>query len=159
MRKYGFTLPEIVIVGGIMVFLLGLGSINLLRPQRQAEVASIADTLIADLSSQQIKSMVGDVSTGGGPSMHGVYFGSDSYTLFKGDTYSPSNETNFTVQLPSPQTFSSISFPSGVVLFAQRSGEFQNFAEGSDSVTLTNGDSGESIVLRINRFGVVTDAD
>lgn len=155
-KSKAFTLTEILVVSGLVVVMLTLSTINVIRPQNKAIQTSIVDNLISDISSQQIKSMVGDTSSGGSVTMHGVYFETDRYVLFQGDEYTAGNASNFVVMLPESQSFSSILFPSGQLLFAEKSGEVADFAAGQNTVTLSDSGSGETKVIQINSFGVIT---
>ncbi len=156
MKKSGFTLIEILLVGSLTLIIITLGGVNLIRPQRKTIETSVIDNIVSDLNAQQTKSMVGDISTGGAPTKYGIYFESDKYTLFKGDTYSSLNATNLVIVLPSSQTFSVINVPSGQILFSKRSGDFDNYSAGQNTLTVTNQDSGDQKLVQINRYGIVT---
>ena len=58
--KRGFTLPELLIVMGIVAILTTLATVNLLRPQHQATTAAAVDTLMADMRLYQLKAMLRD---------------------------------------------------------------------------------------------------
>jgi hypothetical protein len=60
------------------------------------------------------------------------------------------------VPLDTRERFLNISLPNGNVLFASRSGEFIGYASGSDTLTINHLDSGESKVIQLNRYGIIT---
>src|SRR3989344_9266975 len=78
-KTSGFTLVELMVVMGIFALMLGFTSINLIRPQTQANLDTTVTTLVSDLKEQQIRAMTGD-----GPSDYGVNFEPGRYTLFTG---------------------------------------------------------------------------
>ena len=58
--KRGFTLPELLIVMGVLAILTTLATVNLLRPQHQASTVAAVNILMADIRQQQLKTMLGD---------------------------------------------------------------------------------------------------
>lgn len=151
----GFTLVELILVMGIFAVLVSFASINLLRPQSGFSLDTAVTTLAADLKEQQLKAMAGD--SDGQPTARpfGVYFESSHYILFRGETYSSTDPSNFTVNLGDNLNIVSVSFPSAQVVFTRRSGEVINppFPDGTVTLRTT---LGEEKTLTINRYGVIT---
>ncbi len=58
--KRGFTLPELLIVMGVLAILTTLATVNLLRPQHQASTVAAVNILMADIRQQQLKTMLGN---------------------------------------------------------------------------------------------------
>jgi len=153
----GFTLIELLVVVGLFAILSSFALINLLKPQTKVSVDSTTTTLISDIKEQQLKAMAGDTDGTSTSLSHGIYFQSNRYTLFRGTSYQPAENSNFTVNLDTNLTFSSITFPSTQIVFTKRSGDITGFTAGSNSVTIRNVLSGEQKTITINRYGVVTE--
>jgi prepilin-type N-terminal cleavage/methylation domain-containing protein len=148
----GFTLVELLIVMALIGVLTTLTVVNLVQPQRSASVAGAVEVLVADLRSQQLKSMAGDSQSASAAQAHGVYIQSDRYTLFKG-SYSGGDTDNFVVQ-PDGVSFST-AFASSQISFQKASGEPASFNPSANTITVSN-ISGESKTITVNRYGVVT---
>jgi prepilin-type N-terminal cleavage/methylation domain-containing protein len=156
MMKKGFTLIEIIVVMAIFLTLTGLAMMNILRPQQQAILSSATHVLITDIKSQQLKSMIGESSTGTAPEYYGIYFESNKYTLFPGTIYDANNANNFVVNLDSTLQISANTFPSSQVVFNRISGEVSNFSSNNNSVTLKNLTNLEVKKVSINAYGAIT---
>ena len=147
----GFTLIELLITMGIIAILLGLIFQNLLTVQHKTALNTSVDSLVSNLKSQQIKAMVGEID-GGGAVATGVYFESDKYILFRGQTYSPSNSTNFSLALDRNLHFSS---PGQRIIFSPVSGD----RAGGDVISIIDTSGGEQKQIRLNRYGVITNVN
>lgn len=97
--------------------------------------------------------MVGDSATAASAQPYGIYVQASQYTLFKGTVYSGSDTDNFVVS-PDGVAFST-AFPSSQVVFAKGTGEVNGFANGSNTITITN-NTGDAKTITINRYGVPT---
>src|SRR3990167_3591800 len=96
---------------GIFVILASFATINLLGPQRSADLNSTVISIVADIKQQQARSMLGDSGGGSSAVLHGIYFESNRYTLFKGLVYNAADPKNFVVDLSSGLTLAT-AFPS-----------------------------------------------
>lgn len=147
-KKTGFTLIELLLVMAIFAIIASFSVINLVKPQISSALNSTTTTLISDLKEQQIKSMVGDSEGTASSQRHGIRFETDRYILYRGN-YSPSESSNFTVNLDPSLRFSSL--PSGQeVTFAKRSGETT-----VANLTLQHIQSGNLKNISINYLGSV----
>lgn len=146
----GFAFSELIVALGIFGVLLGFVTINVLRTQHQSNLSAVVDTLIADVASQQHRAMVGQAS--------GVYFAPDQYTLFSGATFNPGDPGNTVIVLPSGVRIDTITLPNATMLFGAGSGEAGLITSGSDSITVTEQNSGLTKAIRWNRLGVVIHA-
>ena len=151
----GFTLPEIIVVIGVMMVLLSLSSVNLLSIYGKTSLGTKVSTLVSDLKQQQLKSMVGDTEGESSADSYGIYFEQNRYILFKGTSYSGSDPLNFAINLDSDLQFSTIAFPQSQIVFSQGSGEITGYASDSNTVTLTNIRTSDVKTLELNRYGVV----
>jgi len=150
MSNKGFTFPELIVTIAILVTLLGFITVNLVNSQHRASLTGTVDTFISDMKNQQLKAMVGATEGRTNPDSYGIYFQTNSYTLFHGTTYSSSDPANFVITLDPLIQFTS--FPNTIVFF-QRSGE-----TGTVN-TITVQDTGSSTnqkTITINRYGVIT---
>lgn len=133
---------------GILVTLLGISTINLSGFQSKSTLNNAVGVFIADLKSQQLRSMTGQDRDASFAQAHGVHFESDSYTLFRGETYSPVNPNNFRVNLPRNTQFIPVNTD---IVFAVGSGEIS----GDLMLTIRRNSGGGQKSIEINRYGVV----
>jgi len=152
----GFTIPELLIVIGILAILFGLTTPNLFKFRQRSVLNTTVDTLVSDLKSQQNKAMVGDTEGRATADYYGVRFEASQYILFHGSSYSPLDATNFNIDLDPTLSFSSITFPSSNAIFATGNGELVGFVSGSDTVTLTDSTNGDQKIIQINIYGAIT---
>lgn len=152
----GFTFPELIIVMGIVVIMLGFVTINLLRAQSSSSLTTTLDTLTSDIRNQQIKAMTGDTEGRGVPDSYGIHLESDRYVLFHGTSYDQSDTSNVTVPIDPSITLVSDLFQSGDIVFLQTSGEVRNFSPGANSFTLQTVTSNQSQTITLNKYGVIT---
>lgn len=149
-HKKGFTLIEITLVMSILFVLFGFTTLNFVRQQNSVSVQSIADTLISDINTAQNKAMLGDANAS-----YGIYFQSNRYTLFSGNSYSPGNSTNFIVNIDPGYQISNITFNNSTVIFASSSGDLTNYALNKDSLRVQNNDGSVTRTIKLNRYGVI----
>jgi prepilin-type N-terminal cleavage/methylation domain-containing protein len=147
--RQGFTLIELLIVIGIIAIVSSFAVINLIRPQTKASLDSTLTPLVSDIKEQQLKAMVGDGS-GSTPSAYGIYFETNKYTIFKGNTYSLSDTNNFIVNLQGDTSITN-TFTSNQIVFSQRSGEVVGFSSPNNTLTISSG--GDSKTITVNALG------
>ncbi|OGK24749.1 hypothetical protein A3D76_06975 [Candidatus Roizmanbacteria bacterium RIFCSPHIGHO2_02_FULL_37_9b] len=153
----GFSLPELLIVLTIMGILFSLTGINLLGAYGKNTLSTTISTLQADLKQQQLKAMVGDTEGQPSPNDYGIYFPAAglTYILFQGNSFSETNPTNFSVNLNDDLQFTSIFVKDSQIIYAKGSGEFSNYENNLDYVTLRNINTDETKTIRFNQFGTV----
>ncbi len=151
----GFTIIEIIVVLGILATLLSIGYVRFTDIARRAPLSATVETVIADLRGQQTKAMSGYAGGGTVADDYGVYFDTNSYTLFKGSAYPTGDSANAITVLPEYITFSSVVFPDSSVVFTKGSGEVSDYSASGNTITLTQTLSGEQKTITINRYGAV----
>lgn len=153
--RSGYSIPELLVVMVIIGGLFFLGSDTLFAPQRKNTSETTINTLLAEISNQQNKSMSGDIGSGTVQNSYGLYFTSTSYTTFRGTVYTGGNSTNFTTTLHPDLRFSTIDLPSSQIIFATSSGSFQGYSASHNSVVLQDSVGSVTKTLRFNQYGVV----
>lgn len=156
MKQSGFSLVELVVVTFFFIVLAGYAIINLPRILQKAAIHVSVDTVVSDLRQQQIKAMTGDTEGRGSLDHYGIYFQTNSYTLFHGATYNPNDLANQNIPFQNNMQLMTISFPNASVIFTKGSGEILGFVNGSNTLILKNTVSNEIKTITINRYGVVT---
>ncbi len=145
---------ELIIVAAIISSLAVLGTMNLVGSQRQSGMDAAVVQVVSDLREQRIRAMTGDTEGTGTISSYGIYFGTDAYTLFRGNSYAAGDAANFVVNLDSTISFANVNFPGGVVVFSDGSGEVAGWSSATDSFALTDPDNGTTKTITINQYGV-----
>lgn len=147
------SLIEIIIVIGILTTLIGLASTSFVPVRNKASLETDITTLLTDLRSQQTSAMVGDTQGTGSNIDYGVHLETTSYTLFRGIIYSPSDPSNFKVNLDDGINMTSTTFADQKVVFTKGNGEIVGFTDGQNTVTLKNTLNNEQKTIIINRYG------
>lgn len=147
--RAGFTLPELVVVMGILVVLFGIVSQSLLGGLHQVSVDSSVSQLIADIKLQQSKAMWGDTEGRVNTDNYGVYLNSNQYILFHGSAYSSGNPDNIAIDLESNVVLS----PSQSFIFAKGSGEIIGYDPSADTITISS--PSDSKTIEFNQYGVI----
>lgn len=152
----GFTLIELIVTMVVFSILSGFITINLFGAKHNAALSTSIDLLTADMNQQQTKAMQGDTQGTGTLDNYGVYFGSTSYTLFHGSTYSSTDSSNFTITLPDTMQLTNIALQNNQLVFAKGTGEILNYSSSNSAVTLYDSLTGVQKTVRLNRLGVIT---
>ncbi len=152
----GFTLVEVIVVMAIVSTLFAISIVSLNTFQQNTFQNTSEDVFISDLKLQQLKSMTGDNNSTSSFEPFGIHFEANSYTLFRGDTYSASDPENFTVVLNPNLTFSEVEFSNSQIIFEANSGEIAHFTPGNNTITINNSVTGTDAVITLNRYGVIT---
>lgn len=152
----GFSLLEVMITTSVMAVLFGIITFNLLRTQGSTSERSNLDNLVSDIRSQQLKAMTGSTEGRAAASNYGVYFLSDRYTLFNGNSYNAADPTNYTIQLPEDIEITSTTLPSNTLLFSVLSGEVVGYSDSSNSIIFKSLSTNDQTVITLNRYGVIT---
>lgn len=147
--RAGFTLPELVIVMGILAVLFSFVSQSLIGGQHQVAVNSSLSQLIADIKLQQSKAMWGDTEGRAATDNYGIYLNSNQYILFHGSAYPSGNSDDVTINLDNNITVS----PSQAFIFAKGNGEIIGYAPSIDTITISS--PSDSKTIEFNQYGVI----
>lgn len=148
----GFTLIELMITVSIFLILVGIVVANVLHLPAQFSLGSTTTNLMADLNSQQLRSMSGDTEGSASAKTYGIYFLDNKYVLFS-EPYTTNDPNNLTVSLGSDLLLTT-TFSNSQVEFSRVSGEVVGFTNGSNTITLLNINTNEKRKITINRYGV-----
>lgn len=155
----GYTLEEILIVMGIMALLSGFITINLIGAKHMSSMNTTIMNFISDLKYQQTKSMLGDTEGGADNYPYGIHFEGNSYTLFRGAIYNPSDTANFNVKLGDNIEFSNILFPDSQLVFTPGTGEIADFVPAYEILNFINQENNDQKTMKVNKYGVVTEVN
>ena len=151
--RFGFTLPELIIVMGIALTLVAIISNSLLGGQHQTSLNTTLATLIADIKAQQLKAMSGDTEGRAATDSYGIYVQANQYILFHGAVYSAGDLANSIIPLNTGLTLST-TFPNSILVFNKGDGQISGFILNQDTLTLTNSES-VAKTLKFNKYGVI----
>lgn len=147
----GFTFIELAITLGILTLLLGLATVNVASFKQTTTQSTVTQQLLADFRSQQFKAMVGDTEGRSSTDSYGIYFGTNSYTLFHGTTYNAADSANYTVTLDPQFQFS----PSGTtVIFSHPTGNVSSYNPSQNSIVFQDTSTNTQKTLIFNQYGV-----
>lgn len=153
--RSGVTLIEVLIVFGLFMILLGIGTINTGKATQSASLESTRDELVAEVAGQQQQAMTGYDGSATAARAYGVRFEPDRYIEFPGSTYVANDPGNRIVVLAPTLSFSSIDLPNQALVFASQSGELVGYDAAHNSVRLTDSVTGKYIDMKWNILGVM----
>lgn len=152
----GFTFAEAAVSMAVIAILFGIVIFNLAGEQNRTTLRSTIDTLLSDVRSQQLKTMVGVRDGKDSAGNYGVIFMQNSYVLFHGSFYSASDPSNFVVSLPSNVQISSTGFADNTIIFSAVGGEIAGFLPAGNMINLKEVNQGREVTIKLNKYGVVT---
>lgn len=149
----GASLLEILLVMGISAILMAFIGLAVTSPsQKQDLVLTVAD-VTASLNEARSRAMNSDTSYAGSAKRFGVRFETSRYIIFGGSTYSASDTTNFSIDLPSNFSFSTINLPNNQVVFELLNGEVVSYNSSQNSVTVNENNTNQTKTISINKLG------
>ncbi len=152
LRK-GFTLIELILAISILGMIIVFSSMAFSNQQNMVSLESTILEVNSAIREVQNKSISQSQDTVGDAN-YGVYFTSTSYTVFKGDSYTSNNPTNFTRNFGSGINISSINIPNSVLIFDRLSGRQANYLQ-AQNLTFSTFDN-EIKSVTINPYGAIT---
>lgn len=149
--KKGFTLIELIVAIGIFVLLVSISTISFFSGYSNTNLGASTDVLQADLKTAQSNAMAGMGATGETVTGWGLKIVSpNTYIIFPGSIYDPSDIHNSSTTLPTGVTISS-NFVNDTIVFNQISGEIIGHVTGQSTITLTALSGTKSLTL--NKYG------
>ena len=153
LRQQGFTLVELMICVAIIAILFAVGSVNFGHAETTVTVGASTDGLLADIKSQQLLAMAGEMGSTTTDQPHGIYVQPHQYTLYSSANFNINDTNNFVFVVPSSITFAS-TLPSGKLLFKSGDGSVNGFVAGNNIINVSGLDGVKTIT--IDRFGATT---
>lgn len=149
-----FTFIELILVVTILSLVIVFSSVVFSNQQSQTSLESTileVNSAIREAQNKSISQSQDIVEDNN----FGVYFTASSYTLFKGNSYSADNPTNFTVNFGSGITITSINIPSSQLVFDRVSGKLTTYSDLQNTLVFSTFDN-TSKTLTINPYGAIT---
>lgn len=153
--EYGLTLIELIISLALIAVISTVLVVRLVPSKQNTSLDATVDTLVADIKTQQLKAMTGDMEGTATTSAYGIFFQTNQYTFFKGPLYTATDSSNFPVSLDNGVSITSISVPANTLLFSKGSGEVSGFVSGSDSIVLGDGSTKRQKTIKFNIYGTI----
>ena len=141
----GFTLPELLIVIGIIVILAAAAVPIYGNLQVSSQLNESTSLIIQTLRTAQQNSQARVNNAG-----HGVWFAADSYTLYQGSSYIGRDTDYDRQQAVDSSIIIATTLPGGEINFSKSLGEPDN----TGTITLTH-DTGGERVININSLGAI----
>lgn len=147
--KSGFTLAEILISIAIIVIIMAAGLYAFVSARHKASITTTGDDIAAALEAAKTNAI-----TGNGGTAFGVKFNAGSYVTFTGTSYSSSDPSDVTHNVPGDITLSNtFPGPDYAVIFAHLSGTPNvtgtiTVAGSASSTLVTVGTLGDISVIR-----------
>ena len=152
--KKGFTLIELILAVSILGMIIVFSSMAFSNQQNMVSLESTILEVNSAIREAQNKSISQTQDTVGDAN-HGVYFTSTSYTVFKGNSYTSNNPTNFTRNFGSGIYIININIPNSVLIFDRLTGRQTNYSATLNTLNFSTFDNDIKSVT-INPYGAVT---
>lgn len=146
LEKNGFSLIELLVVMGVTAILLAIGGMSLSNIQSSDNLDLIATQVKDTIETARMRTLNGDQTS--------IYFDNNSWTSFKGVTYSSTDPSNQKNTLSSAFSFSNINFPLQTIVINKATGYPGNFAAPYNLI-LTESQTGKTRTFTINKIGVL----
>lgn len=139
---------EIMLVVGLMAVMLIIPILYTQASQVRYDFNTQVTTLVSYLRLAQ-----SDAAAGRNNASHGVHLAADTYTVFSGDSYNPSDADNFAIELPPTIEIRNISLNGGgsEILFESPGGETSAYG----SFQLYSGQINKSLTIVVSQIGTV----
>ena len=153
----GFTLIEVLVVMGIIAVIFSLSVLAVLNIQKGQLLDNHTWAVVSLLRQAQNQALNGVSVDGTNQTNFGVHFDDTAgqYTLFRGDSFDPSDPYNFTQSLPSGLSFH-LTLPSGNnVIFNKITGRVGNYNSLRHFIRIRDDNTGDEITIDFNQEGAV----
>ena len=144
--RAGFTLVEMTIILGIIAILFSITSLNLSNITPKTSLDGALQNFIVNLKQQQLLALTNNIN-------HGLYIPSDKYTVFKGNSYNPSDSSNF--NFSNDDISWSTSASGGVIMFVKNTGNISNMVGTTITISLTQTITQQTKTITINKYGII----
>jgi prepilin-type N-terminal cleavage/methylation domain-containing protein len=148
-----FTFIELLLVLAIVAVLTSIASITLSNLVPKANLFTTTDVLLAEIRHQQLRSMNREKNSDELASEYGVHIQQHQYTLFSGNVYDADDPENLVTEVEAPLELAT-NFPDQSIIFAQGSGEIENFAENFNEINVVDTSTGQIETITFNPYGV-----
>lgn len=152
--KKGFTLVELILVITILGLIIVFSSVVFSNQQNQTSLESTILEVNSAIRESQNKSISQSQDTSSDEN-YGIYFTGSSFTVFKGNSYSVDNPTNFTTNFGSGIHLATINIPSSQLIFDRITGRLTTYSQGQDTLVFATFDNVTKTVT-INPYGAIT---
>jgi prepilin-type N-terminal cleavage/methylation domain-containing protein len=146
--KKGFTVLEVMVVVALMAIMLMMPILYTQASQVRFDFNTQVSTLVSYLRLAQ-----SDAAAGRNNRNHGVHLAADSYTVFSGNTFNPSDTGNYVIELPPTIVIRSISLngAGSDILFEGPTGETETYG----TFQLYSGQIDKFITITVSQFGMI----
>jgi prepilin-type N-terminal cleavage/methylation domain-containing protein len=147
-NKKAFTLLEIMVVVGLMAIIFLIPVLYTQASQVRFDFNTQVSTAVSYLRLAQ-----SDAAAGRDNKKHGVHLAADSYTVFSGDSFNPSDEANFEIELPPTIVIRNVSLNGGGsdVIFSGPYGETQAYG----TFQLYSQQINKSLTINVSQIGTI----
>jgi Tfp pilus assembly protein FimT len=145
-RSAGATLVELLLVIGLLASLFGISALSLTNIESEGPLDVDASKIKVALLTAQTSTVNGNLA--------GVFFTGNKFVLFYAEDYHEDDPNNLATDLSPNVTLTTIDVPSQTVKFAKITGYPKNFV-APQSLILTEGSTGKTRTINLNRLGVV----
>src|SRR3989344_4393922 len=111
LNSKGLTLVELTIAIALFTILSSFLLFDITSQKTFADIESTEDLIFVTVKEAQ------NLAMAGGTESYGVHFETDRYVLFQGSTYNPADPSNLETALDPNLTISSVTLPSGDIIF------------------------------------------
>lgn len=148
-ERSGFTLIEIMLVIALFFIVIGLSILYVQTSQLRADLNTQTANIVSYLRLAQSNAISGHVNK-----INAMHLESDTYTLFIGRTYDPTESSNYTPDIPPTITIKNIALNGGGadIIFDKSNGgtdSFGTFDIRSDQIN-------KSITITILPIGTIS---
>lgn len=164
-KPRGFSLIELILVIALLSIILGITTVTLFRPVAKANLATVSTDIFSILREAQNQAINTDTSGDPQSNDYGVHFDANSYTLFKGTTYTAGDASNFKIDTAANITISpTLPCPSPPgdcdnIVFQRVSGEVLTYDDVNNTICVSETSTNKQTRLTVNFLGVVTEQD
>ena len=141
---HGYSLTELLVTLGVLSILLGIGTLSFTTLRFRNQLSLVVAEVRAELLRAQSEA-INTIDSG-------VYFESDRFVYFRGNSYVEGAPENEQTDIPSNMSITSITFTDGIATFDPVTGYLENFSDPAH-VVLSGG--AETRTVLVNEWGLI----